>query len=149
MKSDQPLLKDCKQAIALLGLLYLHNNLNYTQKNQFNASLHMGQLKGTLDGTDLIKSSRFYRPLFLRSLPKNWLPSNANVGVRTNFEMKRPRVEPPTARSEFQFQSAPLAGPGQQHSTQSPDQSMSLETRDSQNPIILEETSCPARASTV
>ena len=148
LKSNQSLLKDCKQGISLLGLLYLHNNLNYTQKNTFNASLHMGQLKGTIDGIDLIKSSRFYRPLFLRSLPKSWLPSNPNLGVRASFEMKRPRVElPPSAAPEFQFQRAPPVAIDQQN-TSSPDQLPSLETGDSQNPIILEENNCLAATVT-
>ena len=57
--------------------------------------------------------------------------------------MKRPCVEPAAARSDFQFQNAPVAGIGQQ-STPSPDKPPSLETGDSRNPIILEETSCPA-----
>ena len=113
----------------------------------------MGQLKGTIDGIDLIKSSRFYRPLFLRSLPKSWLPSNPNLGVRASFEMKRPRVElpppaPPAAPApEFQFLKAPPVGLDQQN-TPSPSQPPSLETGDSHNPIILEESNCTAATTT-
>ena len=108
----------------------------------------MGQLKGTIDGIDLIKSSRFYRPLFLRSLPKSWIPSNPNPGVRTSFEMKRPRVElPPPAAPDFQFQRAPPVGLDQQN-TPSPGQPPSLETGASQNPIILEENNCAAATTT-
>ena len=154
LKSSQSLLKTCKTGISLMGLLYLHNNLNYTQKNTFNASLHMGQLKGTIDGVDLIKSSRFYRPLFLRSMPKSWLSSNSNPGARASFEMKRPRVElpppaPPAAPAapEFQFLKAPPVGLDQQN-TPSPSQPPSLETGDSHNPIILEENNCTAATTT-
>ena len=151
LKSSQPLLKTCKTGIAMMGLLYLHNNLNYTQKSNFNASLHMGQLKQTIDGFDSIKSSRFYRPLFLRSMPKSWLSTNANPGARPSFEMKRPRVDlpppAPPAVPELQFLKAPPVGLDQQN-TSSSGQLPSLETGDSRNPIILEESNCIAASTT-
>ena len=152
LKSSQSLLKTCKTGISLMGLLYLHNNLNYTQKGTFNASLHMGQLKQTIDGLDSIKSSRFYRPLFLRSMPKSWLSSNAHSGARPSFEMKRPRVElpPPAAPAvpELQFLKAPPVGLDQQN-TPSPGQPPSLETGEAHKPIIFDENNCTAATTTI
>ena len=98
LKSKLPLVEECKNGILMLSLLYLFNNLNYTQNSNHCADLHLGQLIDTIEGRgEILKSNRFYRPLFLRTLtPSN---RNSNAGYANNrgsfrgdrFEVKRPR----------------------------------------------------------
>ena len=40
LKSDKPLVEECKNGVLLLSLLYLYNNLNYTQNSNHSADLH-------------------------------------------------------------------------------------------------------------
>ena len=93
--------------VSMLALLYFHNNLNYTQNSSHNAELHIGQLIDSIEGKgEVIKSNRYYRPLFLRTLVQKNSSAYANnrPGFRERFDGKRPRITSPTSKPEYQFQ---------------------------------------------
>ena len=103
----------------MLSLLYLFNNLNYTQNSNHCADLHLGQLIDTIEGRgEILKCNRFYRPLFLRTLnPSN---RNSNAGYANNrgsfrgdrFEVKRPRnVSPVPCAHASKPWSSPVSQP--------------------------------------
>jgi hypothetical protein len=102
LRSNVPLMEECKQGILMLCLLYVFNNLNYTKIGNHTADLHLGQLISMIDGRgEVLKSNRFYRPLFLRSLPsRNQMQNFArNQGPFRGdwFEGKRPRRTSPVS----------------------------------------------------
>ena len=107
LQSDKPLAQECKNGVLLLALLYLHNNLNYTQNSNLSAELHLGQLIETIEWRgEVLKSNRYYRPLFLRTLVQrnSSAYSNNRGGFRERFDVKRPRLVSPTPKPEYQFQ---------------------------------------------
>jgi hypothetical protein len=87
--------------VLLLSLLYLYNNLNYTQNSNHSAELHLGQLIDTIEGRgEVLKSNRYYRPLFLRTLVQRNSSgySNNRGGFRERFDVKRPRLVSPSPK---------------------------------------------------
>ena len=97
LRSNLPLLEDCKQGILMMSLLYLHNNLNYTKLGDHCANLHLGQLIAMIEERgEPPKSGRYFRPLFLRSLSRN--QSKPKFGDR--FDVKRPRKSSPVSSNQ-------------------------------------------------
>ena len=122
LRSNVPLIEECKQGILMLCLLYVFNNLNYTKIGNHCADLHLGQLINTIEGRgEILKSNRFYRPLFLRTLPSRGqmqnFASNRGPFRGDRFEGKWPRRTSPVSYvSATKPWSSPVsqAGPSKQ-----------------------------------